>query len=1427
MKRTGLATLLTLLATAAWMLPSAADPPAGPGGEERSANAIRSIQVAEEADTVQVIIAGSTTPSFTTFKLQDPPRVFIDIAGADLGDVTSPVRVENGVIDQVVTMQLADERKAVGRIIVGLDKSSPYRIVSKGNDLIMTVAARPQARTGAVQPRQEELRRLEEEVRTRLAESEARVAERRQALERDLTQWEQRREEARRAAEDQQTRLGTLTEELNRATEKKRLVEVALQEAEREREALQRSGADEASRRAMAEDARARLEGLQRANTAAQQELETRRQAAEAALAAYGQQQSHLTALKSEVTATQSTLAALRSTGMQLQQTRQQEEDRLARLRQTLRQAEEQRARAVAEAAAAERRRAEAEQQAEQARRQREAAEKAGQKAAQARQTEQRQKAELAQAVLQAEQRRKAAEEATRREQQRVAEIAQARQQEEQRVAQIRAAAAEEQTKLTAYLEASRRAAAHSAEAQQRMEALRAAQQQEQQRAQAAAETRRQEETKARAAAETRQREEALLRATAEAARREAELARAEQLRVQQGTAQARQEEAAARAALAAAQTKVTGLQADLTQRQQELQQLSREVERLRAQEAQLGSAVAAGKQATAQELAQARQQAEQSSQRAAAAEAEVQQAARQIAVLQAQASEALQRAETSRAELDRARQLASRAERAEAEARSTRQDLDRLNQALREAQTASQQSQQELEAARRGTDVERQRAEQLGRQVTELRSQVAQLQSRPTAADGQGLQDEAARIRREAEAAARALADARQLLAQAETERAQARELGGTGGKAPAVDETAQRARQAALAAASVAASATSLPARATSTPISTTITDIRFDDSNDRSRVIIEHEGQADYLLQEAGDGSVVLHMDHARLPRALERTLDTSALASPVRSVSSFTGDQRTGDVRIAVAVEQAIESHVRREDGKLVWEFLKTGTPSEGGTVVGNVTPATTPGPIAATPGVPGFQPVNYSASRVGGYAATTAGFGRKVEAPKERFTGKRITIDLRDADIHNVLRLLAKEGRINIIASEEVSGNITLHLERIPWDQALDVILKTKGLTQTKEGEIIWITPLATLREQQKIEMEVKRARQELEPLEVRLITTNYADVAQLATQANSLLSKRGTVSADPRTKTIIIKDVPDHAEAVEDLLRRLDTQTPLVLIEGRIVEASSSYQKDIGIQWGGDVSMSPGGGNPTGLRFPSVIGIRGGSDDQQVAPTGLASTPNFVVNLPAAAGGGSGGSLALTFGSIGGAANLNIRLSALEEQGALKIISSPKVTTLDNSEAVISQGVSIPIAVVSAQGINTVFFDANLELKVTPHVTQDGHVRLDIYISKNTPDFSRTGARGDPTILRKFTKTTMMIRDGDTTVIGGIFTKESSRNEKKVPFFGDIPILGALFRFHAEGEERSELLIFITPRIVNRAEAVVRTGKAGGPATFR
>ena len=363
----------------------------------------------------------------------------------------------------------------------------------------------------------------------------------------------------------------------------------------------------------------------------------------------------------------------------------------------------------------------------------------------------------------------------------------------------------------------------------------------------------------------------------------------------------------------------------------------------------------------------------------------------------------------------------------------------------------------------------------------------------------------------------------------------------------------------------------------------------------------------------------------------------------------------------------------------------------------------------------------------------------------------------------------------------------------------------------------RENDIIRVAPIESIAKEREAELKKQEVKEKLKPLEVKLITVNHASASDLMPRVKSVLSKRGTSEFDTRTNTVILKDLDDHLDAAEDIIRRLDTQTPQVLIETRIVEVNEVNVQQFGIQWGIDSTYSAATGNPTGLRFPSSVGISGGADDQQGSNEGVSTNPNYVVNLPAAAGLGSGGALGLTFGSIDSTFNLNVRLTALENRGSVKIVSSPKITTLDNKQASISQGVSIPISQVSAAGIQTTFFDAVLSLKVTPHVTQDGNIYLKLDAQNNTPDFQNVGARGDPTILKKEAKTELLLKDGDTTVIGGIYTSNAGFNRSEVPYLARIPILGAMFRNHQESDRRSELLIFVTPRIVNRSASQVRT----------
>jgi type IV pilus assembly protein PilQ len=441
-----------------------------------------------------------------------------------------------------------------------------------------------------------------------------------------------------------------------------------------------------------------------------------------------------------------------------------------------------------------------------------------------------------------------------------------------------------------------------------------------------------------------------------------------------------------------------------------------------------------------------------------------------------------------------------------------------------------------------------------------------------------------------------------------------------------------------------------------------------------------------------------------------------------------------------------------------------------------------------------------------------------GLASKTKAKK--YSGKRIDLDFKDADILNILRLLSDVGHINIVAGDNVKGSVTLRMRDVPWDLALKVILEAKGLGKVKLAENLYrVAPKATLEKEQQMKIKELQHKQVLKPLITKIIPISYAMAGELSGKASDLLSKRGKITVDERTNVLIVRDVADNLSLIEQLVMNLDTQTPQVLIEARIVEATSTFNRELGIQWGGHGISSSATGNPTGLVFPNSVVVAGGGQDDQTPESGMnpfgeEANPNFAVNLPAAVGTGAGGALGISLGSVGNNANLSLRISALENDGILRIISAPKILTLDNKKAKIEQGTMIPYSQISAQGVQTAFQEAKLSLEVTPHVTADGSVLMQVKITRDEPDFNNTGARGDPTILKRQAETELLIEDARTAVIGGIYTRNYGKSYAQLPWLAKIPVLGWLFKKRTDTDRRTELLIFLTPRIVNRAESI-------------
>jgi len=415
---------------------------------------------------------------------------------------------------------------------------------------------------------------------------------------------------------------------------------------------------------------------------------------------------------------------------------------------------------------------------------------------------------------------------------------------------------------------------------------------------------------------------------------------------------------------------------------------------------------------------------------------------------------------------------------------------------------------------------------------------------------------------------------------------------------------------------------------------------------------------------------------------------------------------------------------------------------------------------------------------------------------------ERFIGKRISLDFQDADISSVLRLIADVSGLNMVVGEAVKARVTLKLLNVPWDQALDLILKLNNLGQIREGNILWIDTLANITKLRDDAARAKEATLKAEELVTRIIYLNYSDAAKSVDVAKSNLSPRGEIKIDARTNALVIRDIPDNVTRAEKVIHDLDQRTPQVQIEARIVQATKAFSRGLGIQWGLNPSIATSTG---GLKnSPITINLGAGG------AFGAQTATDFLVNLPASGTGVSipGTTAGLLIGKfLGTTGQLDLRLSAGEALAQTKIVSAPKIITLDNKPAKIEQGSQVPFQTTSLQGTQTTFVDATLTLNVTPHVIPHANtVRLEIKATKNSigPAVSTAG----PTIDKKEATTEILLRDGETTVLGGIFEETRTDTTQGVPWFNRIPFLGWLFKNEGVSVNQTELLVFITPIII-------------------
>lgn len=466
-------------------------------------------------------------------------------------------------------------------------------------------------------------------------------------------------------------------------------------------------------------------------------------------------------------------------------------------------------------------------------------------------------------------------------------------------------------------------------------------------------------------------------------------------------------------------------------------------------------------------------------------------------------------------------------------------------------------------------------------------------------------------------------------------------------------------------------------------------------------------------------------------------------------------------------------------------------------------LGTAAPAAvpTPDPMMQAPAA-AAQPAN-------GYSARTIGQGQS------RYTGAKVSIDLPNTDLVTFLRYLADVGHLNLVCDSDVQGTATYKFTDVPWDQVLDIILKNAGLGKEIDNGVLRVAKISTLQKEAEERGKLAEARALSGDLETVTRPLSYAKVSEASQLVTKLLSKRGSVIVDDRTNTLIITDLPAYLKTVEDLIQTLDIQIQQVSIEARVVEANKDWQRAFGVEWPqantGNAALSYGGApinNWTSSGSPSWNG--GGGFNRpasgQAAMVGIAPGLPGVTSIASPAG-----EFWVSF--LSNRYSVNFILQALEKDGVVKIVSSPKVVAQNNRKATILSGQKIPYPTqqggAAGGAITVAFIDANLQLDVTPQITNEGTILLELKIQKAEADFSRT-VNGTPTILNKSIETQVLVRDGGTAVLGGVYVTNTTKGTAGVPFLMHLPIIGALFRNKTNSESTQELLIFITPRILHQ-----------------
>ena len=507
------------------------------------------------------------------------------------------------------------------------------------------------------------------------------------------------------------------------------------------------------------------------------------------------------------------------------------------------------------------------------------------------------------------------------------------------------------------------------------------------------------------------------------------------------------------------------------------------------------------------------------------------------------------------------------------------------------------------------------------------------------------------------------------------------------------------------------------------------------------------------------------VYVELVGSQLPRELQRRMDVSDFATPISYIDSI---QEGANIRMAIA-----------SDGD--------------------------------------FEHLAYQTDRV--YTIEVAPISKEEEEKKKKdkfgFTGERLSLNFQDIEVRSVLQLLADFTGLNLVVSDSVEGNLTLRLKNVPWDQAMDIILKTKGLDQRRAGNVILIAPTDEIAAREKLELEARKQVEELERLRTEFIKVNYAKAADMADllklKDNAILSPRGSVSVDERTNTLLVKDTNSSLANVRVLLAELDIPVRQVLIESRVVIANDDFSKELGVRFG--VSNDSFGSSTTGDGAVTAGNLNGITD--LVNNNTFNAADGLNVNLPVQ---NPTGSFALALAKLPLGTLLEMELSAAQIEGRGEVVSSPRVITADSHTARIEQGVEIPYLELDDGDATLKFRKAVLSLEVTPQITPDDRVIMDLDVHKdNQGELVAFGAGlAAPSIDTREVQSQLLVDNGQTVVLGGIYETEKTTQVSRVPFFSDLPLIGNLFKNSVQIDDRSELLIFVTPKILQGANIDIR-----------